>query len=552
MSALDAANWRRTVGDLRRALEADKVSETGQSKSNVGTPFGQAITPTTTPAPAAVVQPTVDPGFTAVAYKNLDATTKEVIAANAASNNMTPQQYYESRGGVNKAGYYGDSWSAQSNLTDAEYQKVINDAKAQGLTGVDIGKAINAATEQKRIENGLPPSTSTGGTGGGTNTGGGAGAGAGSSPVTGATSDAANKAVLDQIALLTQQIANMQAAAAAEAAKPKVVGQKTVRKTGGVVEVYETMSDGTQGALLSSYTDFGARDSVMKMFENTGLGQAYITSLMDTVDQVYRDNIAPTEAQVLNSIYNSEAYKTRFAANEAIKKRMADGKGRPGDRLLTPYEYIQTEKAYEEILREAGLPTGFYDQQEDFTNFIAMGVSAAELTDRVNIAKNALNNADEGIKTALKDYYGLTNEDLTAYLLDKDRAMNLIDSRFKYTTEEAKKMYTSAEIGGAALRAGQMSDKAFAEEIYKAGKAGQAEAAFQTAATQQRDYRRLMGLYGETAGEQDIAREELALAGGTDVTVKKKKLASKERALFQQKSAIDATSLARRNKTADV
>lgn len=542
---LDEANWARTVGAFQEVYKASR-------------PAAESYNPlsgmSATPAPAAVVQPTVDPGFTAVAYKNLDASTKEVIAANAASNNMTPQQYYESRGGVNKAGYYGDSWSAQSNLTDAEYQQVINNAKAQGLTGVSIGQAINAATDKKRAENGLPPLVSTSSTGGGTNTGGGAGAGTGTggTPVTGATTDAANKAVLDQITLLTQQIADMQAAAAAEAAKPKVVGQKTVRKTGGVVEVYETMSDGTQGALLSSYTDFGARDSVMKMFENTGLGQAYITSLMDTVDQVYKDNIAPTEAQVLNSIYNSEAYKTRFAANEAIKKRMADGKGRPGDRLLTPYEYIQTEKAYEEILREAGLPTGFYDQQEDFTNFIAMGVSAAELTDRVNIAKNALNNADEGIKTALKDYYGLTNEDLTAYLLDKDRAMNLIDSRFKYTTEEAKKMYTAAEIGGAALRAGQMSDKAFAEEIYKAGKAGQAESAFQTAAVQQRDYRRLMGLYGETAGEQDIAREELALAGGTDVTIKKKKLASKERALFQQKSAIDTTSLGRRSKTADV
>jgi len=510
--------------------------------------------PATTPLSGVGQYQTVDPGFTAVAYKNLDASTKQVIAANAASNNMTPQQYYESRGGVNKAGYYGDSWSAQANLTDAEYQQVISNAQAQGLTGVSIGQAINAATDKKRAENGLPPLVSTSSAGGGANAGGGSGAGTGTggAPVAGATTDAANKAVLDQIALLTQQIADMQAAAAAEAAKPKVVGQKTVRKTGGVVEVYETMSDGTQGALLSSYTDFGARDSVMKMFENTGLGQAYITSLMDTVDQVYRDNIAPTEAQVLNSIYNSEAYKTRFAANEVIKKRMADGKGRPGDRLLTPYEYIQTEKAYEEILREAGLPTGFYDQQEDFTNFIAMGVSAAELTDRVNIARNALNNADEGIKTALKDYYGLTNEDLTAYLLDKDRAMNLIDSRFKYTTEEAKKMYTAAEIGGAALRAGQMSDKAFAEEIYKAGKAGQAESAFQTAAVQQRDYRRLMGLYGETAGEQDIAREELALAGGTDVTVKKKKLASKERAMFQQKSAIDTTSLGRRSKTADV
>jgi hypothetical protein len=362
---------------------------------------------------------------------------------------------------------------------------------------------------------------------------------------------AATAGVQDQIAALTAQIAAMQAAAAKPAA-PTVVGQKTVRKTGGVVEVYQTMSDGTQGSLIESYKDFGARDSVMKMFENTGLGQAYIDSLMATIDKVYEENIMPTDAQVLNSIYNSEAYKTRFAANEVIKKRMADGKGRPGDRLLTPYEYIQTEKAYEEILREAGLPTGFYDTQEDFTNFIGMGVSTAELTDRVNIAKNALNNADEGIKTALKDYYGLTNEDLTAYLLDKDRAINLIDSRFKYTTEEAKKMYTSAEIGGAAARAGQMSDKAFSEEIYAAGKSGQAEAAFQSAATQQKDYQRLMGLYGETGDAQDLAREELALSGGTDVTAKKKRLASKERAIFSQKSAIDTTSLGRRNKKADV
>ena len=375
--------------------------------------------------------------------------------------------------------------------------------------------------------------------------------GGGPAPVFVNPTVAATGAITDQLAALTAQIAAMQAAAAKPAA-PTVVGQKTVRKTGGVVEVYQTMSDGTQGSLIESYKDFGARDSVMKMFENTGLGQAYIDSLMTTIDKVYEENIMPTDAQVLNSIYNSEAYKTRFAANEVIKKRMADGKGRPGDRLLTPYEYIQTEKAYEEILREAGMSPGFYDQQEDFAGFIAAGVSTAELTDRVNIAKNALNSADEGIKTALKDYYGLTNEDLTAYLLDKDREMDLINSRFKYKTEEAKKIYTSSEIGGAASRAGQMSDKAFSEEIYAAGKAGQAESAFQTAAVQQKDYQRLMSLYGETGGAQDLAREELALTGGTDVTTKRKKLASKERAMFSQKSAIDTTSLGRREKKADV
>ena len=99
---------------------------------------------------------TVDPGFTKVSYTKLDPSTKETIAANAAANNMTPQQYYEGRGGVNKAGYFGDSWSAQANLTDIEYSQVMADSKAKGLTGTAIGEAVNAATDAKRIKSGLP------------------------------------------------------------------------------------------------------------------------------------------------------------------------------------------------------------------------------------------------------------------------------------------------------------------------------------------------------------------------------------------------------------
>jgi hypothetical protein len=362
---------------------------------------------------------------------------------------------------------------------------------------------------------------------------------------------AAQKAVLDQIAALTKQIGDLEAARAAEAAKPKVVGVRTVRKTGGVVETVEVMSDGSTGKTIDSYKDFGARDSVMKMFENTGLGKNFITSLVDAIDKVYEENIMPTDEQVLNTIYNSDAYKTRFAANEAIKKRMSEGKGMPGDRLLTPKEYIDTEEQYRTIIEQAGLPTGFYDTQDDFTKLIENNISAAELVDRVNVAKNVLQNADQTIKDSLKNYYGLSEDDMVAYLLDKDKAFNLIDSRFKYTTEKAKQMYTAAEVGGAAARAGMGADKAFAEEITAAGKAGSAEEAFQTAARQQKDYARLLGLYGETAGEEDLARQQLALAGGTDIALKTKKLASKERAKFATRSALDRTSLGRTNQ-ADV
>jgi hypothetical protein len=97
--------------------------------------------------------PNVDPEFTSVGYDNLDFNTKRIIELNASSNNMTGQQYYESRGGVNKAGYYGDSWDSKSNLTDKEYANVISNALAQGLTGVAIGQAINSATQAKRSEN---------------------------------------------------------------------------------------------------------------------------------------------------------------------------------------------------------------------------------------------------------------------------------------------------------------------------------------------------------------------------------------------------------------
>ncbi len=357
--------------------------------------------------------------------------------------------------------------------------------------------------------------------------------------------NAALNSVLDQIAALTQQMADMQSAAAAEAAKPKVVGVRTVRKTGGVVETVQVMSDGSDGKVIDTYKDFGAKDSVMKMFENTGLGADFIKSLTDSIDKVYEENIMPTDEQILNSIYSSDAYKTRFAANETIKKRMAEGKGMPGDRLLSPREYIAAEAGYREILQNANLPVGFYDTQDDFTKLIENSISIGELTERVNIAQNALNNADKNIVDALKTYYGMSTGDLTAYLLDKDKAFNVINSRYQVSTESAKKMYGAAEIGGAAGRAGMGATKEFAEEIYTAGKGSMAEQAFQGAARQQADYTRLLGLYGEKAGDEDLARENLGLAGGAEVGIKTKKLASKERAKFATRSAIDRNSLVR-------
>lgn len=354
------------------------------------------------------------------------------------------------------------------------------------------------------------------------------------------------------MAAQNQQISNL----AAAAAKPTVVQTKTKRMPGGMVNSIQVYSDGSE-KVIDTYKDLSASESVVQMFSNAGLDASFSTALNAVIDKVYLDNIAPTDAQILSSVYASDAYKTRFAANEVIRKRLADGKGLPGDRLLTPKEYITAEAGYKEILQEAGLPSEFYDSPDDLNNLIANSVSVSEFTSRVNIAKDALQNADQNVVQALKDYYNLDRSQLTAYLLDPEKAMASMTGKLQYKTPEetvtkAKEMYTAAQVGGAALRAGQTATAGFAEEITKAGKAGQAEEAFQTAAGEGKDYRRLLSLAGETVGSEDLVREQLSLTGGAEVAAKRKRLASAERARFAQKSAIDTTSLGRRNKLADV
>ena len=328
---------------------------------------------------------------------------------------------------------------------------------------------------------------------------------------------------------------------------PKVIGQQTVHKLGGVVETFEKMSDGTTGKLISSEKDYSARDSAIKMFETTGLGSSFINSLMNTIDKVYADNIMPTDAQITNSIYNSDAYKTRFAANQFIAQRLSSGKGLPGDKLLTPAEYIATENTFRDLMVEAGLPSGFYDTPEDFSKFIENNTSAAEVSARINVAKSALQNADQNIVNALKTYYGFDNNDLAAYLLDPAKAMDVVNAnQFKYTSTQAKQMLTAAEVGGAALRAGTTASKGLSEEIATAGKEGQSAQAFQTASQSQKDYSRLLGLSGQVAGSEDLVRQQLDLTGGAEIAKNTKKLASKERARFQQQGALGQGSLSKR------
>jgi len=110
-------------------------------------------------------------------YKTVDP--KFVRSAKAEADAMKTlgltKEYIESRGGVNASGFYGDSWSSSKNLTPEEYDAVIKGALARGLTGAQVGGALNDATAAK--ESGGTVNVQTGQWSGGTRSTGGGGGG---------------------------------------------------------------------------------------------------------------------------------------------------------------------------------------------------------------------------------------------------------------------------------------------------------------------------------------------------------------------------------------
>lgn len=325
---------------------------------------------------------------------------------------------------------------------------------------------------------------------------------------------------------------------------------QTKRTYGGKVQVIAYYSDGST-EVVDEWVDKSAGEDAADMFRNAGLDPAFVDRLMATIDQVYATNIDPSEGQILNSIYNSDAYKQRFKANEMIRQRIADGQGRPGDRMLSPKEYIDLENTYRTTLQQRSMPEGFYDSPDDFTNLIANSISAAEFASRVDTAAAALNQADQSVVSSLQNYYNLSKSDLVAYLLDPTRAQPILNARASESpfglnsADELQRIYETSEVGGMAGRQGLGVGREMAEEIVDLGKKDRADDAFQMAGAADADLQRLGSLYGGSLDFKDLVKESLNLTGGVESGRRRRKFASRERAAFSQQSALDRSSLKR-------
>lgn len=226
-----------------------------------------------------------------------------------------------------------------------------------------------------------------------------------------------------------------------------------------------------------------ASDDLKAILDEYGLG-----ALFDRLNQVIIDDptLVRNPQYLLNTVRDTEVYKTRFKGNEARR-----AKGLPE---LNPFDYVNLEEGYRRTLRSTSMPKGFYDTQEDFANFIGNDVAPDELENRITRGYSAVMEAEPGTKEELKRLYGLQDNDLAAFFIDPNR----------FQQSEAVRKAQAAQVASEARRqAGFEITAQQAEALAREGVTREeAQTGFRSIGEQQ-------GLFqAQMQGEEAITQEE--------------------------------------------
>jgi len=284
-------------------------------------------------------------------------------------------------------------------------------------------------------------------------------------------------------------------------------------------------------------TDTKMADAYQRLYDEfNALGLGALVS--DAKDLLMRST---SIAAMPDALRGTKEYINRFSANDARIKA--------GLRALSPAEYLAKEDAYQNIMRNYGLPasyykTGLYGKQEGFDKLLAGDVSAVELEDRISTAQNRVLKANPEVSAALKQFYpNITDGDILAYTLDPTKGL-----------EDIKRKVTAAEIGGAAMipknAAGQQiltTSQARAEQLagYGVDKA-QATQGYSAIGSGLQRGSQLASIYGQDPYTQKTAEEEVfKLSGQTEAEKQRKKITGLEKAAFGGQTGLTSGALAR-------
>ena len=327
-----------------------------------------------------------------------------------------------------------------------------------------------------------------------------------------AAADADRQALLAQLAA-AQAAADAAAAAAANANAAALAAANTAAQQKAAEDAAKAAAEAERVA--------AQRESVGKIvadrFAKYGLATLG-AKVLDLARQGYSEDTITLELQ------NTPEYQQRFAANAArIKKNLS---------VLTPAEYLANEDAYRQTLRAYGLTQ--FDNDAYVRQFIENDVSPSELSTRVSMAVQRVQNADPAIARTLKDYYGIGSADMVAYVLDPNQQLPKI-----------QRQIAAAEIGVAARVQGLETGVSVAEQLAAQGiTQAEAQKGYATIADILPTAQKLSEIYGTTLpGYNQAEAEQEVFNTLASAQRKRKALTEREIASFSGKSGTTKASL---------
>ena len=397
------------------------------------------------------------------------------------------QEYFDSRGGVNAQGYYGDVPSYER-LTAAEYKTVT---RADGT----VNTAAQAALYQQKRYNFYVSQGMTAAEAAGRAT-----AGFGDYAIT--FKDAEGKVVTPAN---TNNDMGRGGSTGTSDMGASFAGFDTNNEP---VFTYGANGEAMTAQQFSDRTDI--MDVMRAKFKDYGL-----EALIPTIEKLAMEGA--TESTITLALRESDAYKQRFAANEDRKKA--------GLSVLDPKTYLAVEDGYRQTLRSYGLTQ--FDNDAYVQQFIAKDVSPTELSNRVAAAVQRVQMASPEVMKTLTDYYKIPQGDLVAYILDPKQQYLNIDRKI-----------AAAEIGVQASRQGLQSAAGVSESLAAQGvTAEQAQKAYSTIADILPNAQKLSAIYGgqaEAYGQTEAEQE--AFNSLASAQRKRQKLSSLEVGAFSGQS----------------
>lgn len=250
--------------------------------------------------------------------------------------------------------------------------------------------------------------------------------------------------------------------------------------------------------------DRNAADALIGLFEEYGLG-SLAPNIMNMLRQGFGSDTIYLRLQ------ETPEWRRRFRANDARVKN-----GLPA---LSPQEYLATERAYRQALQATGMPKGWYDSLDDFTDFLVKDISPSEILERATEARKRADTIDPVQRRAL-NRMGIDTSHIAAYWLDSERAMPLL-----------QKEWDTALLNAERQRAGYGYDDKQAERLFQMGiTTEQAREGYNVIQTQLPNLERLGDISGVNYGLDDLESE--VFGGNADSTRTRTKLASQERGRF--------------------